>query len=104
AELGLRAGSRQGPARTTGSVRRDVQRLHLNAMVRMVVSPAPGTPEDARALARITLMDLERQLARALDHDRSSLDAYTRAHLTDSRERIARALEAPMLQTSTATR
>jgi hypothetical protein len=104
AELGIRTGSKQGTARTTGSVRRDIQRLHLNAMVRMVVSPAPGTPEDARALARATLVDLEGRLAHALDDDRASLDAYTRAHLADSRERIARALEAQMIQTPTALR
>jgi hypothetical protein len=103
-ELGLRPGSRQGTARAIGSVRRDVQRLHLNAMVRMVVSPRPGTPEDARALARATLMTLERQLAHALDDDRASLDSYTRAHLADSRQRVARALEAPMIQSPTATR
>jgi len=104
AELGIRPGSKPGPARNTGSVRRDVQRLHLNAMVRMVVGPAPGTPEDARALARATLVDLEGRLAHALDDDRASLDAYTRAHLADSRERIARALEAQMIQTPTALR
>ena len=103
-ELGIRHGSKQGTARNTGSVRRDVQRLHLNAMVRMVVTPVAGTPEDARALARATLVDLEGRLAHALDDDRASLDAYTRAHLADSRERIARALEAQMIQTPTALR
>ncbi len=104
AELGIRPGSKPGTARNTGSVRRDVQRLHLNAMVRMVVSPAPGTPEDARALARATLVDLEGRLAHALDDDRAALDAYTRAHLADSRERIARALDAQMIQSPTAFR
>jgi hypothetical protein len=104
AELGIRPGSKQGTARNTGSVRRDVQRLHLNAMIRMVVSPATGVPEDARALARATLVDLEGRLAHALDDDRALLDAYTRAHLADSRERIARALEAQMIQTPTALR
>ena len=103
-ELGLRPGSRQGTARSTGSVRRDVQRAHLNAMIRMAVNPAPRTPEDARALARATLVDLEGRLAHALDDDRASLDAYTLAHLADSRERIARALEAQMIQTPTALR
>jgi hypothetical protein len=104
AELNIRSGARQGTPRIIGSVRRDLQRLHLNAMVRMVVSPAPGTPEDGRALARAVLMDLEERLAHALDDDRAALDQYTRAHLADSRERIARALEAPMIQTPTATR
>jgi hypothetical protein len=49
-------------------------------------------------------VDLEGRLAHALDDDRASLDAYTRAHLADSRERIARALEAQMIQTPTALR
>ncbi len=88
--------------RNIRSVRRDVQRMHLNAMVRMVVAPAPGMPEDARALARATLSDLEIRLARALDDDRTTLDAYTRAHLIDSRERIARALDARMVESPTA--
>jgi hypothetical protein len=103
AELGIRPGSKQGSARNIGSVRRDVQRLHLDAMIRMVVSPAAGTPEDARALARATLVDLDESLGHALDHDRD-LDAYTRAHLADARERIARALGAQMIQTPTASR
>ena len=90
--------------RTTGSVRRDIQRQHLNAMVRMMVSPAAGTPEDARALARVTLVELEGRLAHALDDERASLDAYTRAHLVDSRERVTQALEAQMTQSPTAAR
>ena len=103
-ELDFRPGSKQGTARSTGSVRRDVQRAHLNNMIRMTVSPVPGTPEDARALARATLVDLQRRLAHALDDDRASLDAYTLAHLADSRDRIGRALEAQMVQTPTALR
>ncbi|HYC33256.1 MAG TPA: zinc-dependent metalloprotease, partial [Gemmatimonadales bacterium] len=91
-------------AHSTGSVRRDLQRLHLNAMVRMVVTPAAGTPEDARAVARATLADLGLRLDRALDGDRDTLDAYTRAHFADSRERIAQALGAPMIQTTSVSR
>jgi hypothetical protein len=103
AELGIRPGSKQGAARNIGSVRRDAQRLHLDAMIRMLVTPAPGTPEDARALARVTLVRLDGLLEHALDDDRS-LDAYTRAHLADARERITRALTAQMIQTPTASR
>jgi hypothetical protein len=61
------------------------------------VSPPAGTPEDARSLARATLADLAAQLDRALDRS-GELDAYTRAHLADSRERIAQALTASMVQ------
>jgi hypothetical protein len=91
-------------ARSATSVRRDLQRLHLNAMVRMVVTPAPGTPEDARAVARATLADLSLRLDRALDGERLELDAYTRAHFADSRERIWQALRAPMIQTTSTAR
>jgi hypothetical protein len=86
------------PTRNIGSVRRDLQRLHLNTLVRMVVSPAPGMPEDARAIARVTLTDLGLRLDRALEAHRTPVDGYTKAHLVDSRERIAQALTAPMLQ------
>ena len=97
-------GTGREKARNVGSVRRDLQRLHLNAMVRMVVSPASGTPEDARAIARLTLVELGGRLDRALTAPRPALDAYTRAHLIDSRERIAHALAAPMLQSTSTLR
>jgi hypothetical protein len=79
-------------------VRRDVQRLHLDAMIGMMVAPARGTPEDARALARATLIDLDVRLAHALDEDGHHLDPYTRAHVADARQRIAQALDARMIQ------
>jgi hypothetical protein len=104
AELGTRNGSKQGHARSIRSVRRDVQRLHLNAMIAFVVEPPPGTPEDARALARVTLVELDRGLAHALEEDAAELDGYTRAHLADSRERIARAIDAQMIQSPTSLR
>jgi hypothetical protein len=104
AELGSRPGSKHGRARNAHSVRRDVQRLHLNTLIAMVVGPAPGTPEDARALARATLADLEERLGRALHEDGADLEAYTRAHLADSRQRIARALDAQMIQSPTSSR
>jgi hypothetical protein len=84
-----------GMARNIVSVRRDLQRLYLNTLVRMIVNPLPGMPEDARTLARATLADLGAQLDRTRP---SELDTYTRAHLVDSRERIAQALHAQMFQ------
>ena len=99
-ELGQKGGPHPNGPRNIESVRRDLQRLHLNAMVRMLLSPAPGTPEDARSLARATLTDLAGGIDHALDEARDDLDDYTRAHLADSRERIARALDAPMVETA----
>jgi hypothetical protein len=82
------------------SVRRDLQRLYLNSLIRMVVSPIPETPEDARTLARATLADLGGELDRTLLRRGVALDAYTRAHLVDSKERITQALNAQMIQTA----
>jgi hypothetical protein len=86
------------------SVRRDVQRLYLNALIQMAVSPSPGTPEDARALARATLVGLGGDIDRALAVPRPDMDAYTRAHLGDVRDRISRALDAQMIQTTSYSR
>ncbi len=86
--------------RNITSVRRDLQRLHLNALVRMIVSPSPDTPEDARTLARATLNDLAGELDRGLLRRGAELDPYTRAHLVDSKERIAQALNAQLIQTA----
>ena len=54
--------------RNTGSVRRDIQRLHLNAMVRMVVASGPGNARGCpRAGARYAVGSGARRLAHALD-------------------------------------
>jgi hypothetical protein len=95
-ELGYpRSDGKLSVPRSITSVRRDLQRLYLNSLIRMVVNPLPDTPEDARSLARMTLADLATQVDRAR---RMDLDTYTRAHLADSRERIAQALNAQMFQ------
>jgi uncharacterized protein DUF4953/uncharacterized protein DUF5117 len=89
--------------RNITSVRRDLQRLHLNSLIRMIVNPLAETPEDARTLARATLADLGVQLDQALVR-RVELDPYTRAHLVDSRQRINQALNAQMFQNTGMTR
>jgi hypothetical protein len=99
AESGYRGPGKVARApRNTSSIRRDLQRLYLASVIRMVVSPQAGTPEDARAGARATLLDLGAHLERALSRSGIQLDAYTRDHLADSRQRIAQALNATMLQ------
>ena len=62
--------------------------------------PAPGTPEDARTLARATLADLGVSWTGHCCDAMASLDPYTRAHLVDSKERISQALNAQMIQTA----
>jgi hypothetical protein len=98
------ADGKAGLSRNITSVRRDLQRLYLNSLIRMIVSPLPDTPEDARTLARATLADLAAQLDRALVRRGVELDPYTRAHLVDSRERINQALNAQMFQNAGMTR
>jgi hypothetical protein len=74
------------------AMRRDLQRAHLERMIELVTDAPNGTPADARALARMTLEDLGNDMATALGS--RELDAYTRAHLNESRVRVERALAA----------
>jgi hypothetical protein len=91
-----------GAARNATSIRRDIQRWHLGRLTRMVVAPTLATPEDARSVARATLTDLSARLDRALAG--SGLDAYTRAHYVDSRQRIRQTLNAGVVQAAGAVR
>ncbi len=75
------------------SLRRGLQRMHLDQLVAMVVRPAPGTPEeDACALARADLKALRAQIGTVMGS--ASLDAYTRAHLDEAASVIDAALAA----------
>ena len=102
-EAAYPATGRPAVPRNITSVRRDLQRLYLNSLIRMVVSPLPETPEDARTLARATLADLGGELDRAMARQ-VQFDPYTRAHLADSKERISQALNAQMIQTAATAR
>jgi hypothetical protein len=82
------------PGRNTESNRRDLQRTHLDTMIRLVTDAPSGTPADARAVARQTLRDLHERLERRLTPPMYDFDAYTRAHLEESKQRIEHALNA----------
>ena len=97
-------GGKPALPRNITSVRRDLQRLYLNSLIRMLVNPLPDTPEDARTLARATLAELGGQLDQAIARRGLELDTYTQAHLVDSRERITQALNAQMFQNAGLTR
>jgi hypothetical protein len=71
--------------------RRDLQRSHLDAMARLVVNPASGTPADARAVARWELAQLRDRIDAAQS---GASDGYTRAHLFEALARIDKTLEA----------
>ncbi len=103
-EIGAGTPGRPARPRNIGSVRRDLQRLYLDALIGMAVSPSPDTPDDATALARAMLVELGADIDRVLTAPHPDLDAYTRAHLADARDRIGRALDARIVQTTTLSR
>ncbi len=77
------------------SVRRSLQREHLNLLIDMVLRQV-RVPEDARTLAWYQLRQLHSAIDRVVGRHGGSLDLYTRAHLEESRDRITKALEARM--------
>jgi hypothetical protein len=76
------------------SFRRNLQRAHLNQLIRLVVRAPAGTPEDAVTLARADLVELGNRIDRSLG--RGGLDYTTRAHLEETRARLRQALEAQL--------
>jgi hypothetical protein len=77
---------------SVSSIRRSLQREHLDRLTKLVVNPAPGVPDDASALARMDLQELREALESSGSAD--NLDAYSRAHFDESLARIEAALEA----------
>lgn len=82
-----------GPRRDIPAMRRDLQRAHLDRMVELVVKPEARTPADARSVARMQLVELDRRLGARLSAG-GATDDYTRAHLEEARARIRKALDA----------
>lgn len=78
-----------------GSFRRALQRDHLQRMIDIVLSrPGSFLNADVHAVARLTLKDLGTAIDAAVARGGGNIDDYTRAHLTDSRQRITQALNA----------
>jgi len=73
-------------------IHRSEQQSYTALLSGLLLSPAPGTPYDAQALARVELTDIQSHLRSALAS--SKLDAMTRAHLEDLQVRVGRTLEA----------
>ena len=74
------------------SLRRALQREHLNIMTSMVLRTT-DVPEDARTLAWYKLRQLRDKLNKMLSHS-GKLDDYTQAHLEETLDRINKALNA----------
>ncbi|WP_017721410.1 zinc-dependent metalloprotease [Kamptonema formosum] len=75
------------------SVRRSLQRDHLGILMKMVLRTS-DVPEDARTLAWQELRQLHKSIDKKLRRQGRNLDAYTRAHLEETRDRIAKTLDA----------
>ncbi|MEP0869334.1 zinc-dependent metalloprotease [Trichocoleus desertorum AS-A10] len=80
------------------SLNRALQREHLNLLTAMVLRKREA-PEDARTLAWYELRQLHGSLSDTLRKQGRKLDTYTKAHLEETRDRIAKTLEA-QLQTN----
>jgi Met-zincin/Domain of unknown function (DUF5117) len=85
---------------SVNSFRRDLQRKHLQTLIRISVELDLPYPEDARTLARADLLAIRRGIDALVAPGGTArpgaarLDAVTRAHLDETRARITAALEA----------
>ena len=78
------------------SLRRNLQREHLQRLVDLILEDSPSTAaySPITNLARMELRALAASMESTLKKCEGKMDAYTLAHLTESKERITRALEA----------
>ena len=82
------------PGKNITTLRRDLQRGHLDRMAEILTKPPKNTPADARSVARWQLRDLNKRIGLRLTPTTFAFDAYTRAHLTEVQDRIAKVLDA----------
>ena len=82
------------PGQNIETNRRDLQRNHLNRIVKLVTNAPDQMPADARSIARQQLQMLQKQLEARLAPPTYNFDAYTQAHLEESVSRIEAALQA----------
>jgi hypothetical protein len=75
-------------------IRRNLQREHVKSLTQLVLGSAGRVPPDARSLARLHLKDVEKRIDRLTKDRALAIDDTSRAHLEETRERIARALTA----------
>jgi hypothetical protein len=102
----------QQPVKLT-SLRRALQRQHMNLLMNMVLRTnaletartfpdfivavrTDAVPEDARSLAWYNLRELRDRISSTLNRQREEMDLATKAHLQESLDRIAKALDAPL--------
>lgn len=78
------------------TMRRQLQRSHLDLMIDLATKPAMGVPDDGRMLAWNQLRDLKTKLAAAKAAG-AAQDEYTRIHLDESLLKVSRALDAKLM-------
>uniref|UniRef100_UPI003568519A zinc-dependent metalloprotease n=1 Tax=Novipirellula sp. TaxID=2795430 RepID=UPI003568519A len=78
------------------SLRRNLQREHMQRLVDLVLEQDSSTAayKPISNLARMELKELQKRIDASLKSCGKKMDAYSRAHLSEASERIARALEA----------
>ncbi len=91
-EVGAEAGPGMKALERPGT-RRELQRDYVDRMATLMLNPAPGSPDDARALARLQLTRIDSRARRALE-GAAPLGDNTRAHLLETRARIEQAFTA----------
>lgn len=82
------------PGQNIETNRRDLQRNHLNRMVKLITEAPDDMPADARSVARQQLKTLRNQLEARLSPPTYDFNDYTQAHLEESVSRIEAALQA----------
>ena len=87
------------------SLRRNLQREHMQRLVDLILESSDDTAayKPISNLARMELRTLSSRIASTLEKCGKKMDAYTNAHLAESKERIDRALEAGYTYNSVAT-
>ena len=76
-------------------VRRGIQRQHMNLMIAIALREYEA-PEDAQTVARYGMKQLRNALTIALKKTDSN-DIYTLAHLEETRDRLTKAIDSPLV-------
>jgi hypothetical protein len=88
-------GDLQSGVTTVNVVHRNLQHRYAELLAHIMLRPDPGTPTDARALARHHLASVSQRISQALK--RGGLEETTQANLEDIRTLADRALSAPVV-------
>ncbi len=91
----LQGGSYTERKPAIGSLRRNLQRIYLQRLSELAMGET-GAPADCQSVAYFELKGLQDRINKLLGAN-ANLDTYTKAHLTESSNRIAKVLDARLL-------